>query len=197
MRAAVAFCLLLALPLSSAAQALYEGFEGSFPPPDWFIADGAGGGAVFQNNGAWSHANWTGGGGLCVELCTDGDPTDYDAWLRTPPFVVPPGGHLYARVNYQNFSNEDRFEVYMVVALNNYLLASYQNDIGGFYDLPGEWIDIDLSHLESMELQIAFRYHDPVGDPGDDWYCQIDDVTVGDDSAARKTSWSAIKSLYR
>jgi hypothetical protein len=47
-----------------------------------------------------------------------------------------------------------------------------------------------------MELAASFRYTATSGDPGNDLYCQIDDVTVGDETAVAPSSWSSIKSLY-
>jgi hypothetical protein len=188
---------MLGLATLCRAQAFYEDFEGPFPPDDWMLGDGAGTGVLWGANADWGHANWTGGTGACAELCTDGDPTDYDAWLRTPVFTVPEDGHLYARVNYQNLAGEDRFEVYVVIGLNTYTWAEYASDIGGFYGLPGEWIDVDISMWHTFDIQVAFHYYDPEGSPGDDWYCQIDDVTVGDESAVQNATWGAIKALYR
>jgi len=189
--------LLIALPGACCAQTYHEGFDGPFPPVGWVNGDGLSGeGIVWGTNADWSHGNWTGGDGACAELCSTDDPRNYDAWLRTSPLIVPPGGHLYARVNYQNNDGEDVFRVYMFVAMDNYLLATYPSDIGGFQTPSGQWIDVDLSVFAGMELAVSFRYTATSGDPGNDLYCQIDDVTVGDETAVAPSSWSSIKSLY-
>ena len=50
--------------------------------------------------------------------------------------------------------------------------------------------------LVGQEISLEFRYVDETPAP-DDYYIQIDDVIVGDETVVEHVHWGIIKALYR
>ncbi len=180
------------------AVGLEQRFNGSFPPYGWTVIDEAQSGVLWQRNTAWEDANWTGGIGACAEVSSSHSPgLEYDVWLRSPAFSVPPDAVLFFRANYQNFMGEDHFEVWARADTNHYNLLTWSEDHGAFESTPGDGAVLDVSAWGGGEIQIEFHYYDEPGSVHDDYYIQVDDVIVGDETAVEKSSWGCIKALYR
>jgi len=184
---------------ASADAALEEHFSGGFPPNGWAVWDYAGDGVVWQRNSVWGDDNWTGGTGYCAEVSSSHSPgLDYATTLESPAFVVPPDALLFFRANYQNFMGNDRFEVSILFGINHITIVDWTSDQGSFEDLPGIGCVTPLPPMVfGQEIKLEFRYRNDVTSPDDDYYIQIDDVIVGDESAVHGISWGAIKALYR
>ncbi len=189
---------LLALLGTACADGLEQRFNGSFPPFGWTVIDEAESGVVWNRNTAWGDANWTGGIGSCAEVSSSHSPgLDYNAWLRSPVFTVPPDAVLFFRANYQNFMGQDHFEVRVRVGTDSYVVLSWSEDHGDFESTPGDGAVVDVSVWAAEGIQLEFHYFDDAGSVHDDYYIQVDDVIVDDETAVRQTRWGAIKTLYR
>ncbi len=189
---------LLALHGIACADGLEQRFNGSFPPFGWTVIDGAQTGVVWNRNTAWGDANWTGGDGACAEVSSSHSPgQDYNVWLQSPVFTVPPDAVLFFRANYQNFIGQDHFEVWVRIGTNIYNILSWSEDHGAFESTPGDGAIVDVSMWAGGEIQIEFHYFDDDGSVHDDYYIQVDDVIVDNETAVRRTRWGAIKALYR
>ncbi len=194
----LAVAALTALGGVAAADGIHQGFNGSFPPSGWTVIDAAQTGVEWQRNTAWGDDNWTGGIGACAEVSSSHSPgQDYDTSLLSPVFTVPSDAVLFFRANYQNFMGQDRFEVWVRVGMNIYALLSWSEDHGAFESTPGVGPVVDVSAWAGESVQIEFRYHNDPGPVHDDYYVQIDDVIVDDETSVKQTGWGTIKALYR
>lgn len=183
---------------SATADGLEQHFDGSFPPTGWTTIDYAGDGVEWLRNTSWGDGNWTGGASFCAEVSSAHSiGLSFDAGLLSPEFVVPAGGLLFFRANYQNFKGNDSFDVIAGFGGNEMPILTWTSDQGGFESLPGAEATISMPPvLVGQTITLEFRYRDNA-QTTDNYYIQIDDVIVGDESAVRQARWGAIKALYR
>jgi hypothetical protein len=187
-----------ALSGAAAADGLQQGFNGSFPPYGWTVIDEAETGVEWKRNTAWGDANWTGGIGACAEVSSSHSPgLDYNTTLQSPVFTVPPDAVLFFRANYQNFMGQDHLEVRVRVGANVYSLLGWSEDHGDFESTPGDGAVVDVSTWAGEAVRLEFHYYDDAGSIHDDYYIQVDDVIVDDETSVRQTRWGSIKALYR
>jgi len=190
--------MLLSLIGVAYADGLEQRFNGSFPPYGWAVIDDAQSGVVWKRNTAWGDANWTGGIGSCAEVSSSHSPGQhYDTLLQSPVFTTPPDAVLFFRANYQNFIGEDRFEVRIRSGEDVYGVLSWNEDHGAFESTPGDGAIVDLGAWAGEGIQIEFHYFDDAASVHDDYYIQVDDVIVGDETAVTQVRWGAIKARYR
>ncbi len=173
-----------------AAPFFTEDFDGgSFPPTGWTVVDNEANGSAttWDLNTTFSdyNGNYTGGAGNCAMVCSDCDNGDFDVELRSPAIDCTDHNNVVLKfsANYQNFANYDYFEV-DVSADNGATwtnVLTWNEDHGGFGDLPGEPVTLNISSLVDGQSQVMVRFHYYDPNTNDwDWYVQVDDVAVGE-----------------
>jgi cysteine-rich repeat protein len=175
-------------------------------PPDWEVLDNEGNGLVWTDiTTAGESGNYTGGRDEAATVSSDAFGTaEFDTELRTAPFdlsAVPSGGavSLDYLANYQNFLSLDFLDLDLSDngggTWTN--LLRWNEDHGGFRELPGEAVSVDLSAWAGMSgLIVRWRYYDP-GTDDFDFYAQIDNVALTCDVAGIEVSPSSVTSLQQ
>ena len=150
---------------------LSEGFEGAFPPPGWRQYNLTSAGEVWQPTAARAHSG--------QQSAFHDDAFDaQDAWLVTPPLLLPAGAELifWQNQNYDSFyekhsvwvstgSSDPKDDGYVQVA-----------EVGPGAEDTWEESRLDLSAFAGHTVYLAFRYE---GDFADEWY--VDDVQLSGD----------------
>ena len=159
---------------------LSEDFEGAWPPAGWSVVDNAGTGVAWNTATFWGASNYTNGSGEAAMVDSDAFGTaEFDTELWTPVLDLTgaPSGDLTFTANYQNFANEDFFDVdYSTDGGATWTnLMSWNEDHGGFRAPPGE--DVSLTIPGGGMTIVRFYYYDPATSDWE-WYIQIDDVLV-------------------
>jgi hypothetical protein len=154
-------------------------------PPGWQVIDNEGFGVVWTDiAGSGELGNYTGAAGDAATASSDRyGPAEFDTELRSTSFDLNgwlPSDDIALNflANYQNFAALDFLDLDISTddgaTWTN--LLSWNEDHGGFRELPGEAVSIDLSPYGGMGgLKLRWHYYDP--NYGDyDWYAQIDAV---------------------
>lgn len=175
-----------------------EDFEGGTPPTGivgpWITNDYAGTGIVWDSQTGMycgEADNWTGNAlpGTGDFACVSSDMIgtldfDTDLWTEVYNFVNANTPALLLAANYQNFANEDFFQIDWSndggTTWQNLLL--WNEDHGAFRADPGEDINLALGPaVGEPNVWFRFYYWDPAPDDFE-WYIEIDDFVL-DDSA--------------
>ena len=160
---------------------LFEDFEGaSFPPAGWTVLDNEGNGVIW---GA-SDENYTGASGNSAFVNSDAAPfVEYDTELRTPAIDVEgrSGVAVEYYANYQDVSTQDLLELDISTdgGANWTTVLSWNEDHGSLFDLPGEFVSLELDeYIEGAStMMLRWHYYNP-GSGDWDWYANIDDVKI-------------------
>jgi hypothetical protein len=161
---------------------LTEDFDGqSFPPAGWTRLDNAGTGVVWDTSSAWGDGNYTGGSGQAATVDSDtAGEVAYDTELRTP-LIGGDVSQLSYLANFIYYSTEFLDLDIITDGGSSWenILSWSQEDHGGFYDLPGELVSLDLAPYinGASHYQLRWRYFNP--DSNWDYYAQIDNVSIG------------------
>ena len=163
-----------------------DDFEGGTPPAGWSVVDNEGNGVIWANlAGCGEGGNYTNGSGDCACASSDVAGTaDFDTELVTESynFCDATNSTLSFTANYQNFANEDFFDVdYSLDGTAWTHVLSWNEDHGGFRAPPGEDVNLDVSVLDGESMvYFRFRYWDPAANDWE-WYIQVDDYVLGAD----------------
>lgn len=165
-----------------------EGFEdGTFPPTNWTSLDNEGNGVAWAFAAGAGEGNYSGTGEAATVSSDNFGAAEFDAELITPAINIAGKSNLVLKYNvsYQNFVSSDFLDVDLSIdggtTWSN--LLSWNEDHGTFRGLPGEQVEIPLDGFISgaTSMLIRWHYYDP--NSGDfDWYAQIDDVQVIENS---------------
>jgi len=161
-------------------QLLYEGFEGTFPPEGWSTVDNEGNGLEW---GATSD-NYSSGMGNAAMANSDAFGTaEYDTELISPEMDVDGKAGVVVQyyANYINLANQDFLDLDISTDGGSTwtTILSWNEDHGSFFELPGEFVSIELDDYISgaSTMMLRWRYYNP--NSGDwDWYAQIDEVEI-------------------
>jgi hypothetical protein len=176
------------LALDGPAVTFNLGIPGSF-----VVTDDAGEGLVWTVTGADScvdDANWTGGSGLAA--CVDSDAygtAAYDTSLVSNEVDFSESDsctsvYLDFLTNYRDLTTPTGDRMDVDVSIDDGATwtteLTLDDDIGGFFALPGVPFEVDLSaYVGSDSLHVRFRYYNPDDGSGAwDWYAQVDDVAL-------------------
>lgn len=161
-----------------------EGFESAtFPPAGWNVVDNEGTGVVWGFSEDFGEGNYCGTGKAAMANSDAAGAAEFDTELITP--VISTAGFknvaLQFNASYQNFANLDFLDVdILVTGTTSWVnILRWNEDHGGFYSTPGEFVSIMLDEYlaGATSFRLRWHYYDP--NTGDwDWYAQIDDVVV-------------------
>ncbi len=165
-----------------------EDFEGgTFPPSGWTTVDNEGSGVVWDFAASYGDGNYSGSGEAATVNSDAFGPAEFDTELITPAINIAGKSDLALKynVNYQNLAFLDFLDVDISIdgGTNWITLLSWNEDHGAFFAAPGEAVSIPLDSIVdgASEMMIRWHYYDP--NSGDwDWYAQIDDVEVVENS---------------
>lgn len=172
---------------------LSENFDGgTFPPAGWTVVDNAGSGVVWNFASAWGDGNYAGTGEAATVDSDAAGAAEFDTELISPSIDVSDYKNVVVQYNvsYANYANLDFLDVDISVdggAWQNVL--RWNDDHGGFFAPPGEFVSLPLSSYltGAASFRLRWHYYDP--NTGDwDWYAQVDDITVLGDAKA----WLAV-----
>ncbi len=174
-----------------------EDFEGGTPPAGlampWITNDYEGNGIVWDSQfGPYCGEadNWTGNAspGSGDFACVSSDiigilDFDTDLWTESYDYCGASNSALLFAANYQNFANEDFFQVDWSTdgggTWNN--LLTWNEDHGGFRADPGEDVNLATAPAEGVpSVWYRFYYWDPAPDDWE-WYIEIDDMVLDAD----------------
>ena len=156
-------------------------------PGDWVVVNNVGGNPVEWTDVASSGeaANYTGGAGDAASASSDlqgGGSGMYDTELRTPPIDLSTAftASLTYWANYQNFALVDFLDLDISTdsGATWTTLLSWNEDHGGFRASPGEFVTVDLSAYFGQTAILRWHYYDPGTSTAQDWYAQIDEVSL-------------------
>jgi hypothetical protein len=160
------------------------------PAPDWTVINNASGNPVVWTNivGSGEAGNWATGNGDAASASSDlqgGGSGLYDTELRTPPIDLT--GQVSASLtywaNYQNFAAGDFLDLDISTDGGGTwtTLLSWNEDHGSLRVAGGGvQVDVDLTPYVGQSVILRWRYYDPAGPvTSQDWYAQIDDVSLG------------------
>jgi hypothetical protein len=145
------------------------------------------GGSAFEwaGNADSDDGNYTGGTGNAATSNSDfSGGGEYDHAIVSPPIDL--GNYLNSSLsylaNYQNFALLDfaNTDISTDGGQSWKNLVSWNEDHGGFYETPGETVNLDLSAYDGQTIQLRFHHFNPNADDFD-WYFQVDDVVVEGD----------------
>ncbi|MCP4459487.1 MAG: S8 family serine peptidase [Cytophagales bacterium] len=165
-----------------------EDFEGGvFPPTNWSTLDNEGNGVVWSFTAAAGEGNYSGTGDAATISSDAFGQAEFDAELKSPAIDIAGKSNLVLKynVNYQNFESLDFLNVDLSIdgGTTWTTLLSWNEDHGSFRGLPGEQVEIPLDGFVSGATSIMFRWHYFDPNAGDwDWYAQIDNVQVVENS---------------
>lgn len=164
----------------SADVILSENFDSGIPG-GWSVIDNEGNGMVWGDLAHCGEPNFAGSGNAACASSDAFGSADYDTELVTGVMDLSAytGISLSLDVNYQNFLNEDFFDIDISTdgGANWDNLLSWNEDHGGFFGLPGEHVMLDLSAYAMAGVQIRFHYYNPQTNDFD-WYVQIDNLLI-------------------
>ena len=156
-------------------------------PGDWVVVNNVGGNPVEWTDvaGSGEAANYTGGAGDAASASSDlqgGGSGMYDTELRTPPIDLSTAftASLTYWANYQNFALVDFLDLDISTdsGATWTTLLSWNEDHGGFRASPGEFVTVDLSAYFGQTAILRWHYYDPGTSTAQDWYAQIDEVSL-------------------
>ncbi len=132
--------------------------------------------------------NYTGGrdSGACFQSA--GATGGYDTSLISREIDLSGVDHPVLRF-LTNFQRKDDEVIDVMVSTDhgsNWISVEVlTSSMGTFHGVGGEEVEIDLGTVAGEpSVELRFRFHDPVGAPGDhDYYVQIDDIVIFEDAA--------------
>ncbi|MEM9666158.1 MAG: S8 family serine peptidase, partial [Bacteroidota bacterium] len=166
---------------------LSEGFEGGIPET-WTVQNNIETAVTWGIQSDENMSNITGGTGDAATINSDNFAfTPYDSELITPALTYGDTEFLRFKYNYRDATNPALGGDVMDVDISTdggstwTNMRRYQDDLGGFFSLPGlvEFIDLRPFVNVGEQYQVRWRYfrEDGAAAPWD-WYAQIDDVEI-------------------
>ena len=169
-----------------------EDFEGGVPPSGWTVTNDYSGSPIqWDTNANWNDLNYTLPYGSGIAATADsnnassiyGYTGSYDTSLVTPEIQVsslPANPILKFGLSYLEFSGNEALDVDVSgdggTTWSN--LAHINTNQGALYGTPGVLEQIPLTIPNAAtQILVRWRYYNLVS--GDDWYAQVDNVSVG------------------
>jgi hypothetical protein len=171
------------LQLLAGIPVFQENFDNAFPPAGWTTVDNEGTGVAWASAAHYGYGNFAGTGEAATISSDEAGEVEFDAELITP--AIQTGGYsnivLQYNANYQNLANLDFLDLDIQVNGGAWVnVLRWNEDHGGFFDLPGETVTIPLQQYlgrTPASFRLRWHYYDPNTDDFD-WYAQIDDVSI-------------------